>query len=108
MSYWKITISEAADECGIKLTEEQIDFLATAIEGAHENFSLYTGRDCIPNPLKTELDDTKTMFKKEQERMEKVCDRKVKEWREEYRLMCRKYDDLCDIYSSFRRRCKCQ
>lgn len=44
MSYeqiWQDCIAEAADECGAKLTREQIEEIASAAQGQHENW------DCV-------------------------------------------------------------
>ena len=54
MDYWRECISEAFDDAKITATEEQIATVASWIEGAHDNFGLATGRDCIPNPQDTE------------------------------------------------------
>ena len=45
MNYWKECISIAVDELGLALTDEQIDYLADAVEGGHENYGMATGRD---------------------------------------------------------------
>jgi hypothetical protein len=36
--YWKECIEEAAAECGAELSQEQIEYLADVVEGAHENY----------------------------------------------------------------------
>lgn len=54
MNYWHECIVEAFDEIGIEATEEQIKYIVEAVNGAHENYGLATGRECIPNPLKEE------------------------------------------------------
>jgi hypothetical protein len=38
--YWKETISIAADECGAKLTPEQLAYIAGAAEASHDNYGL--------------------------------------------------------------------
>ena len=38
--YWKECLSEAADECGLKLTAEQLDCLAGAAESGHEHYGM--------------------------------------------------------------------
>ncbi len=40
MKYWNECLSTAADECGLKLTDEQLGCLAGAAESAHENYGL--------------------------------------------------------------------
>ena len=36
--YWKECLSEAAEECGAELAQEQIEYLANAIKGDYENY----------------------------------------------------------------------
>lgn len=38
--YWKECVSIAADECGLKLTKEQLECLAESFEGCHDNYGL--------------------------------------------------------------------
>ena len=54
MDYWKECISEALEDVGLQATEEQVNSIAYWVEGAHENYSMAHGHDCIPNPLETE------------------------------------------------------
>ena len=43
--YWKIFAEEATSDLGISLTDEQVVGLTLALEGAHENYGLHSGRD---------------------------------------------------------------
>ena len=38
--YWKDCIAEAAEECDLKLTPEQLDCLAGGAEGGHEHYGM--------------------------------------------------------------------
>ncbi len=38
--YWEECIGHAANDCGLKLTPEQLDALAYAVEIAHENYGM--------------------------------------------------------------------
>lgn len=38
--YWKDCIAEAAEECDLKLTQEQLDCLAGGAEGGHEHYGM--------------------------------------------------------------------
>jgi len=38
--YWKECISISADECGLSLTDEQLECLASSAEGGHENYGM--------------------------------------------------------------------
>lgn len=40
MGYWAECISIAAEECGLALSPEQLEFLAGSAEGAHENYGM--------------------------------------------------------------------
>lgn len=40
LEYWKECISIAADECGLKLTDDQIAALAESVQGGHENYGM--------------------------------------------------------------------
>lgn len=40
MNYWEECIATAAGECGLVLTKEQLDYLASAAEGGHENYGM--------------------------------------------------------------------
>lgn len=43
--YWRIFAEEVPSDLGITLTDEQIDKLTNALEGAHENYGLGTGQE---------------------------------------------------------------
>ncbi len=70
--YWKTCIEEALSEIGICAAEHQIKELVEWVEGTHENFSLATGQECIPNPLATENKELKSQLKKEIDKV--FCD----------------------------------
>jgi hypothetical protein len=55
MKYWEECISEAFDEAGIIATEDQINTVVSLVEGAHENYGMAHGHDCIPNPLLSDV-----------------------------------------------------
>lgn len=38
--YWAECLSNAADECGVKFTPEQLSYLAEACDGAHDNYGM--------------------------------------------------------------------
>jgi len=72
MDYWTECISVAFGEEGITATKEQIENVAGAAEGAHENFGLATGRDCIPNPLLATVDELKRTIKQTEAAVDKA------------------------------------
>lgn len=69
MDYWKECISIAADECGLSLTDEQLECIAGAVEGGYENYGMAFGYDCIPNPLQSENDRLIRELRKEKEKV---------------------------------------
>jgi len=71
MNYWEECISIAADECDLLLTKEQLEYLADAVAGGHENYGMAFGHDCIPNPLQTENDRLKKELRTEQDKV--IC-----------------------------------
>lgn len=40
IDYWKECISIAAEDCGLKMTDEQLDMLAGSVESGHENYGM--------------------------------------------------------------------
>lgn len=40
IDYWKECISSGADECGLKLTDEQLKCLAESTAGGHDNYGM--------------------------------------------------------------------
>lgn len=38
--YWKLCLGEAADECKLSLSPEQLEYLAEAAQGGHENYGM--------------------------------------------------------------------
>lgn len=54
MEYWKESLASAAEDCGLAITDEQLDFMAEAMKGSHECYGLYSGNDFIPNPCESQ------------------------------------------------------
>jgi len=71
MNYWDECVKEAFEDAGIKATKDQIDIVISWVEGAHDNYGMSHGHDCIPNPLYEEIDSLKAELKKE--RNKQVC-----------------------------------
>lgn len=71
MSYWEECINEAFEDAGIKASKEQIDTVISWVEGAHENYGMAHGHDCIPNPLKEEIKVLENKLQKERDKT--VC-----------------------------------
>lgn len=70
MKYWKECISIAADECGLALTDEQLDYLAGSVEGGFENYDMAFGNDCIPNPVESRAQEELRILKREKQKQE--------------------------------------
>jgi len=65
VDYWEECISEALDDAGVTVTKEQLDTITSWVEGAHDNYGLATGSECIPNPLEAEIKALKADHEKE-------------------------------------------
>jgi len=63
-NYWLECIEESFEEAGIKATKDQIEIVASNVKASHENYSLFTGAECIPNPLECEVQSLKLKCKK--------------------------------------------
>jgi hypothetical protein len=66
MEYWKECVLDALFDAKIEATNEQIDTITWWVEGAHENYGMATGQDCIPNPLLEEIETFKRAAKKQE------------------------------------------
>jgi hypothetical protein len=71
MNYWKECITEACEDAGLKVTDDQLDTITSWIEGAHENYGLATGSEFIPNPLAEEVRNLKKSCQESDERADK-------------------------------------
>lgn len=40
LDYWRECVSTAAEDCGLTMTADQLEFIAYAVEGAHENYGM--------------------------------------------------------------------
>ena len=69
MNYWHECISEAFDDAGIVATSEQIKTVVEFVEGAHENYGMAFGHDCIPNPLEQDNKQLKQALVDEKEKV---------------------------------------
>lgn len=67
--YWEECISEAFDDAKITATDTQRDLVASWVEGAFDNYGMAHGHDCIPNPLRAEIDRVKRDLKQEQDKV---------------------------------------
>lgn len=69
MKYWVECISEALDDAKLIATEEQIQILADWVSGAHENYGMAFGYDCISSPLVDENKELKEKLSKEKRKI---------------------------------------
>lgn len=55
--YWREAFLTALEEADIPFPSgDKLNAAVKVIEGAHENYGMAHGYDCIPNPLRTEND----------------------------------------------------
>lgn len=72
--YWDECISVALEEAGLDATREQIELIAGQVQGAHENYGMAFGHDCIPDPSALEIKRLKKELSREQKRSDcRVC-----------------------------------
>jgi hypothetical protein len=71
LDYWKETLSDAAQECGLALTGEQLTCLADAAEGSHENY----GMAFYSPPSTDRISDIEREWKAKLEAKERELDR---------------------------------
>jgi hypothetical protein len=71
-NYWEECISEALHDAEISATKDQIEIIASWVEGAHENYGMAHGYDCIPNPTEEENKQLRQELKIEREKID--CD----------------------------------
>lgn len=69
MDYWEECIRTAFEDSGITATEEQILEVSETVKGSFENYGLYHGHECIPNPLSEEVDRLKKELRNEKDKV---------------------------------------
>lgn len=67
---WEETISEAAEECNLQLTAEQLSSLADAVAGTHDNFDLVHYTPSISDHYESERRKATEAHKRELEELE--------------------------------------
>jgi hypothetical protein len=67
LDYWKEGISDAARECGLEITNEQLNYLANAVRGGHECYDM-AYPDIMPSigGCDSEILEIKKKLKREQ------------------------------------------
>lgn len=70
MNYWEECIKEAFEDAKIQATDEQIDVVTNWVEGAHDNYRMAHGYDCIPNPQTLEIEKLTEELKKEKNKIQ--------------------------------------
>ena len=71
MDYWHECVAEACEDAGVEVTPAQVVIIASWIEGAHENYGMAHGHDCIPNPL---VDENKRLAQElKTEKDKRIC-----------------------------------
>ena len=65
MEYWIECVSIALEEAGVSASQEQINHIANAVQGGHENYGMAHGYDAIPNPVKYQAERDLEELRKE-------------------------------------------
>lgn len=72
-AYWRECIGNAAEECSLSLTEEQLDALADAAQSGHENYVMASGEGVASSNWhaahKQELADTRKALQREKDKV---------------------------------------
>lgn len=71
MDYWNECIAEALEDAGVNANQQQIDTVASWVEGAHDNYGMAMGHDAIPNPLVEENRNLKKELQIERDKI--IC-----------------------------------
>lgn len=71
MDYWNECVAEAFEDAGIKATKEQIDTVASWVEGARDNYGMAHGHDAIPNPMESEINELNRRIRQLEDRHER-------------------------------------
>jgi hypothetical protein len=71
MDYWKECIEEALEDSKLNASEDQIQNITNWVESAHDNYSMATGSDCIPDPVNLENEALRKELKAEREKV--IC-----------------------------------
>jgi hypothetical protein len=83
MDYWIESVSQALDDLGVKLSDEQINEFAKSMECAHENYGMAFGHDTIPSPLQTELQEARRSFAQQFDKAEKDAETRENAYKRE-------------------------
>ncbi len=67
--YWTECIMEACEDAGLKATSDQVDVIASWVEGAHENYGMAHGHDCITSPAAQENERLKRELRDERNKI---------------------------------------
>jgi hypothetical protein len=75
MNYWEEAFCVALEEANISFPpDEMLKRAAKILEGAHENYGMVHGHDCIPNPLRLENEKLSKELALERKKVHcKVC-----------------------------------
>lgn len=65
--YWKECISIAADECGLVITDKQLNELADSVQGGYENFDMAFGYDVASRNWESDESKELKRIKREQD-----------------------------------------
>lgn len=73
--YWIECVSLGAEECGAKLTPEQIEFIAESVQGGHECYGMASGDDVASANRSADIERERSDLKKElqRERAKVIC-----------------------------------
>ena len=91
------SLSDILSEMGLDglFDADQIDTIADDLNGSLENWGTFSGEDCIPNPLQTEISRLEGVIKKERYASESQVEQLNINWR-------RRVSELEDLITDIR------
>ncbi len=78
-SYWEECVAEAAHECGVVLTKEQLESIASSVQSSHDNY----GMAFYSPPSSDRFLEIEREHKKEIKRMEDEHRRELDSYKEQ-------------------------
>jgi DnaJ-class molecular chaperone len=67
--YWQECVAQSLDEHGVTATDEQINAIASDIEGAHENYGMAFYQPSGPSQSERDLKEAQRKLRAEQEKV---------------------------------------
>ena len=70
INYWEECVSEALEDAGIEASDDQVNIIVEWVEGAHENYGMYSGNDIATENWHADYNDKINKVKSERDEIE--------------------------------------